>query len=175
MVNTTALLPSNDPDHVDALLFLIGEAEAADAGEYARWLEFVAAEVDYAMPVRTTRNRANPAAEPARSFLMKETRSSLELRVKRLLESDSVWSENPASRIRRFVSNVRVRRTAGGLVVGSYLLLLRSRSDHDTYEILSADRRDVLVRDDTGALRLTAREITIDQSRLGMANLPFPI
>ncbi len=175
MVNNAPLLPSSDSDHVDALLFLIGEAEVADTGDYAAWLEFMATEVQYSMPVRTTRNRVNPDVAPARSFLLKEDRASLTLRVKRLLESDSVWSENPASRVRRFVSNIRVRRADDGLVVGSYLLLLRSRSDRDTYEILSADRRDLLVRDSTGTLRLAAREITIDQSRLGMANLPFPI
>lgn len=169
------LVRPGEPDHVDALLFLVGEAELADGGELREWLQLLAAEVDYSMPVRTTRMRSGPVEPPATSFLLREDRASLELRVRRLVDSDSVWSENPPARVRRFVSNVRVRRTAAGLAVGSYLLLLRSRADRDTYEILSADRNDLLVRDAEGALRLAAREITIDQSRLGMANLPFPI
>jgi 3-phenylpropionate/cinnamic acid dioxygenase small subunit len=164
----------DDPAYVDALMFLIGEAELLDADDLTGWLELLAPELDYVMPVQTTRPREDPGT--SRSFHLREDRASLELRVRRRLESSAAWSENPTPRTRRFVSNVRVRRTDGtGLRVSSYLLLLRSRQDLVSFDLISAERSDLLVRDATGGLLLRSREITIDQARLGVANLPIPL
>jgi 3-phenylpropionate/cinnamic acid dioxygenase small subunit len=168
------LLRHDDPEHVDALMFLIAEAELLDTGDLAGWLSLMASEVTYSMPVQTSRLSEDPASGAAGSFHFKEDRVSLELRVKRLLESPSAWSENPAPRTRRFVSNVRVRRVEGSLRVSSYLLLLRSRHDQEQYELVSAERIDRLGRNAEGALELASRMIIVDQTRLGVASLPVP-
>jgi 3-phenylpropionate/cinnamic acid dioxygenase small subunit len=172
---TGALVRPDDPEHVDAFMFLVAEAELLDANDLAGWLSLLASEVVYTVPVQTTRLREDPASGPARSFHLNEDRASLELRVKRFLESNAVWSANPPPRIRRFVSNVRVRRTErADLQVSSYLLLLRSRHDQDSYDFISAERKDLLGRNAEGDLELRCREITVDQARLGLASLPVP-
>jgi 3-phenylpropionate/cinnamic acid dioxygenase small subunit len=169
------LVRPTDPDHVDALLFLVAEAEVLDAGDFAGWLGLLAPDVSYRVPVQTTRLRSD-AAGSARMYHHEEDRASLEFRVKRIVEADTSWAYNPASRTRRLVSNVRVRRTDGAeLRVSSYVLFLRSRHDRDTYELLTGERNDVLGRTAEGRLELRAREVTVDQARMGAAGLPFPL
>jgi len=173
---TGTLLRPDDTEHIDALMFLMAEAELLDANDLNGWLDLVAAEVTYTMPVQTSRLSEDPRSGPSGSYHFQEDRATLELRVKRLLESDSVWSANPVPRTRRFVSNVRVRRTEGGeLHVSSYLLLLRTRHDQESHELISAERRDLLGRNPAGSLELGVREITIDQTRLGVSYLPIPL
>ncbi|HET6951290.1 MAG TPA: aromatic-ring-hydroxylating dioxygenase subunit beta [Acidimicrobiales bacterium] len=165
-----------DPDHVDALLFLLAEAEVLDAADFVAWLDLLAPEVRYAVPVRTSRLRSDAARPTTPSYHLEEDRSSLEFRVRRIVDSDASWAYNPHSRTRRFVSNVRVRRTEGAdLRVSSYVLLLRSRHDRDGYDIVTGERHDLLGRRSDGDLELRAREVVLDQARLGVAGMPFPI
>ena len=73
--------------------------------------------------------------------------------------------------MRRFVSNIRVRSDGSDeLQVRSYLLLLRSRFDSPQFEIICADRHDVLRRTPEGP-KLARREIIVDQSTIGTVNL----
>lgn len=170
------LVRPGDPDHVDALLFLLAEAETLDAADFAGWLALLAPDVTYKVPVQTTRLRGDAVSDPPRSYHLEEDRSSLEFRVKRIVEADTSWAYNPRSRTRRFVSNVRVRRTEGtDLRVSSYVLFLRTRHDQQTYELLSGERNDVLSRTADGQLELRAREVTLDQASVGVAGMPFPL
>jgi 3-phenylpropionate/cinnamic acid dioxygenase small subunit len=86
----------------------------------------------------------------------------------------SAWAEDPPSRCRRFVTNVRVAacETPDEYEVVSYLFLERSRGDNPHNEQLTAERRDVWRKSDVGYL-LARREIIVDQSVLGMSNLPI--
>jgi len=173
---TGTLLRPDDPEHVDVLMFLVGEAELLDSNDLNTWLSLLAPQISYTMPVQTSRLREDPGSGPPGSYHFQEDRATLELRVKRLLESGSVWSANPVPRTRRFVSNVRVRRTEGGeLHVSSYLLLLRSRHDQESHDLISAERSDLLARRPDGDLELASREITVDQTRLGVSYLPIPL
>ena len=83
----------------------------------------------------------------------------------------SAWAEDPPSRCRRFITNVRVAEcgTEGEYEVVSYLFLERSRGDNPENERMSAERRDVW-REVNGSFKLATREIIVDQSVLGMAN-----
>jgi phthalate 3,4-dioxygenase beta subunit len=172
---TGTRLRHDDPEYIDVCMFLLDEAALMDDFDLEGWLALLASEVTYAMPVQLTRQRSDAEAAHGVSYLFQENRSSLELRAKRLLGSDSAWSESPPSRMRRFVSNVRVwRQDSGDLQVHSYELALRSRGDRQDFAIMSAARDDLLVRDGDGSLKMRRREITIDQSRLGWRNLPLP-
>jgi ethylbenzene dioxygenase beta subunit len=169
-------LRPDDPEHVDVLMFLMAEAELLDTNDLSAWLDLLAPEIVYTMPVQVSRLNEDPAPGASGSFHINEDRATLELRVRRLLESNSVWSANPLPRIRRFVSNIRVRREAGGLLrSSSYLLLLRSRPDVESYEFISAERSDLLGRSQAGKLELHSREITVDQTRMGLSFLPIPL
>ena len=106
-----------------------------------------------------------------RHGLLHEDRYALEKRVERL-EGDHAWTEEPPSRARRFVSNIRVSPGAADdeVVARSYLLMYRSRGDDRAAELLSAERTDRLRRV-PGGWALVRREVTVDDSVLRMQNL----
>jgi len=100
-----------------------------------------------------------------------ENHRTLELRVKRL-GTNFAWAQNPPSRTRRIVSNVRIEPTAteSEVIVRSYFLLYRSRGSSTQVELVSGERRDLLRRVD-GMWKLAKRLIIVDQSTLGTRNL----
>jgi 3-phenylpropionate/cinnamic acid dioxygenase small subunit len=151
--------------------FLLLEAEALDEGRFRDWLDMLAAQVDYRMPVRTTRDRRGGAGFSTDSFHFAEDRHRLEVRVARL-ESGSAWAEEPPSRTRHFVSNVRVRAgsSADEVQVRSNLLFYRTRGDARQHDLLSAERQDVLQRA-AGAWKLAKRNILLDQTTVATHNL----
>src|SRR3546814_13166701 len=86
--------------------------------------------------------------------------------------SKSAWAEDPPSRCRRFVTNVRMAEcdTAGDYEVVSYLYVERSRGDHWRNATITAERRDVW-RAIEGRHKLDRREIICAQSPLDMATV----
>jgi len=159
-------------DFVAATQFLTHEAELLDNNLLDEWLECLAHDLRYFMPVRTTMLRAQLTDSVSKTVgHFDDDYAAIALRVKRI-QLPSAWSEDPPSRTRRFVTNVRAsnRDAADEIAVASYLLLLRSRWDNPNYEIISAERRDVLRRTDRG-LQLASREIIGDQVTLGTTNL----
>jgi 3-phenylpropionate/cinnamic acid dioxygenase small subunit len=156
--------------YLEVMAFLIEEAAILDEDRFDEWLALMAPDVGYRMPVRRTLLRKDGLGHETESFYFEEDATSLAVRVSRLT-STNAWAEDPPSRVRRFVSNVRVRD--GGsetLGVSSYLLVLRSRWSNSAYDILTAERRDVLRRVD-GRLLLADRTIAVDQAVLGTPNL----
>jgi phthalate 3,4-dioxygenase beta subunit len=156
----------------EASMFLVDEGEALDAGRYRDWLEMLAPDIRYRMPVRVTRARTLVDSVLADMDHFDEDRYSLEKRVQRL-ETEFAWTEDPPSRTRRFVTNVRLLSAgedAGATLVRSSLLLFRSRGDVRPPEWVSAQRHDVLRRN--GAeLRLASRTILVDEAVLRTQNL----
>lgn len=150
--------------------FLYHEAEALDDGRFLEWLSMLSLDVHYRMPVRVTHTRAagNEFSDSMAHF--DETRDSLEMRIRRL-GTGSAWAEDPPSRTRHFVSNIRVDPVDEATVaVRSNLLLYRNRGDSPGHDLLSAERRDRLRRNGE-SLVLTDRLILLDQATLGTLNL----
>jgi 3-phenylpropionate/cinnamic acid dioxygenase small subunit len=101
---------------------------------------------------------------------MKDTYRSIGIRVNRLL-TEHAWAEDPPSRTRRLVSNVRVRELSPGEAeVKSYLMLHRSQWDTTGYDLLVAERQDVL-RLELGQWRLLRRLVLLNHTVLGTPNL----
>lgn len=151
--------------------FLFREAEVLDAGRYMAWLsEFVAEEIEYRVPVQVTRDRRTSKSAP-QMMHVDDDWNVLELRALRV-ETEYAWSEDPPSLMRHFVSNVRVDEGRGNDVVNvkSNLLLYRTRGDKPTFDLLSAEREDVLRRVD-GRFRLTRRTVHLDQTVIQTHNL----
>jgi phthalate 3,4-dioxygenase beta subunit len=96
---------------------------------------------------------------------------SLRKRIERF-ETGHAWTEDPPSRTRHFVTNVRTFDGNGDdeLVVKSYVLLFRSRGVIRDADLVSAERTDVLRRTEAG-LQLARREILADESVLRTQNL----
>ena len=168
--HVTTRLRMTDPRYAEVHEWLVEEAELLDGHQLEAWLARLADDVTYRMPVRPTLE--NGADDSATYYHLDENFESLWVRVHRVL-GGSAWAENPPSRTRRIVSNVRVAldATNAEFEASSYLLLLRSRGDATNYEIMSCDRRDRLRRVEGDLLVLAYREILVDQSSLGMANL----
>ena len=163
-------LPYGDPAHLAAHQFLVEEAALLDAADYPGWLELLCEDIRYVMPVRVTTARGAGFDTLAGMGHFDEGLYALRKRVQRLA-TDHAWTEDPPSRTRHFVTNVRTFRAAAGeFRVQSALLLFRSRGDTREADLLSAGRTDLL-RATADGLRLARREITVDESVLRTQNL----
>lgn len=155
----------------EVLDFLHREAELIDNGQFEEWLALLTDDIEYRMPLRLTRERTSPTDRSEEMQFFWDDRATLELRIRRL-RTDFAWAEDPPSRTRHFISNVRIvpGARAGELDVRSYVLIYRNRGDTAAHELISGERRDVLRRVD-GAWKLARRDVTIDQASLGNQNL----
>jgi len=165
-------LPYGDPAHLAAHQFLVEEAALLDAADYAGWLGLLCEDIRYVMPVRVTTARGAGFDSLADMGHFDEDMYALRKRVQRLA-TDHAWTEDPPSRTRHFVTNVRTFSGEGegeDLRVESALLLFRSRGDTREPSLISAGRTDRL-RATADGLRLARREITVDESVLRTQNL----
>ena len=167
-------LPYGDPAHLAAHQFLVEEAALLDAADYAGWLGLLCEDIRYVMPVRVTTARGAGFDSLADMGHFDEDMYALRKRVQRLA-TDHAWTEDPPSRTRHFVTNIRTFSgetllTTGDLRVESALLLFRSRGDTREASLISAGRTDLL-RATADGLRLARREITVDESVLRTQNL----
>jgi ethylbenzene dioxygenase beta subunit len=151
--------------------FLHHEAELLDGNRLDEWLDLLTDDVVYQMPIRMTRERGAESDVSHDMYYFDETRSTLQTRIARL-RTDFAWAEDPPSRTRHSVSNVRVQQASGPdeLAVRSYLLLYRNRGDDPGHDLISAERTDLLRRVE-GAWRLARRCVILDQANLGTRNL----
>ncbi len=165
------MLETSVETYWEAYSFLMHEAELLDEHHEREWLDLFTDDAEYLMPVRVNREKAEGDGFSDESFYFQETRGSLELRVRRL-ETEYAWAEDPPSRTRHFVSNIRVAECEDEdeIAVKSNLLLYRSRGSDPNYDILSAERRDIL-RKEEGSWKLRRREILLDHSVLTTHNL----
>ncbi|GAB2785354.1 aromatic-ring-hydroxylating dioxygenase subunit beta [Streptomyces daliensis] len=152
--------------------FLYREAELLDNTDYAGWIETcLSQQLEYRIPIRTTRVRTSRDAEFSRTgFHMTDTYATMRTRVDRLL-TEHAWAEDPPSRTRRVVTNVRVRELGPDEAeVKSNLMLYRSQGDTAGYDLIVGERQDVLGAED-GGWRLRSRLVLLDHTILGTANL----
>lgn len=149
---------------------LYDEAAALDERRFDEWVAMLGEDLIYTAPVRLTRSGPNKDRDVMRTMMhFDDNYQSILMRTGRL--SKSAWAEDPPSRTRRFVTNVRVAEwhNADEYEVSSYLYVERSRFDDSHNETISAERRDIW-RLVNGAYKLARREIIVDQSTLGMSN-----
>jgi 3-phenylpropionate/cinnamic acid dioxygenase small subunit len=154
------------------LEFLYDEADLLDQIRLKEWGALLAQDLVYTVPQRATRLLAEQAQSVVRSVMhYDDNYRSVMGRIMRAT-GKSAWAEDPPSRTRRLVTNVRVETTgkADEFAVRSYLLLTRSRFNHDEYDLVSCERRDVIRREGASYL-LARREVIIDQAVLGTPNL----
>src|SRR5919198_5797075 len=153
----------------EVVTWLDNEAALLDEGRLEEWLDLLTDDVGYTMPLRLTRERGGGPDMHHGSPHFHDDAHTLRMRVERL-KTEFAWAEDPPSRTRRFVTNVRPLATADGVDVRSYLLVYRNRGEDTGAELISAERHDHLRRTADG-LRLSRREVRIDQSTLGVRNL----
>ncbi len=156
----------------EAAEFLYGEAALLDARRYRDWLGLLADDIHYWMPIRRTVTLSDIDREftrPGDMAFFDDDRELLEMRVKKL-EAGSAWSEDPPSRSRHFVSNVRLEAVEGDeitLDVCFHLYRTRLNTEVDSW---IGRRTDVLRRTHEG-LRLARRHIFLDQTLILSTNM----
>lgn len=153
--------------------FMYLEAECLDRRQFDDWLNLLHPSIDYRVPVRTTRLKKDVDGFSTSSFFLKETFGTLSLRVERL-RSEYAWSENPATRTRRMIANIRAVQTEidRECDVISNLAIFCYRGDNPAPVILTGERQDRLVAGDTG-WRLKKRTVLLDMTVLEIESLSF--
>jgi 3-phenylpropionate/cinnamic acid dioxygenase small subunit len=154
--------------------FLYAEAAVLDARQFDVWLTLLAHDLHYFMPVRRTMQRRERDLEisaPDEVALFDEDKPSMEVRVRRL-NTGLAWAEEPPSRTRHLVSNVRIEELAGGqYAVRSYFALHRSRLERDV-DLFFGERLDTLRRADNGyGFVIARRTVYLDQATVLAPNL----
>jgi 3-phenylpropionate/cinnamic acid dioxygenase small subunit len=161
--------------------FLYHEAELLDERRYAEWLDLLADDIRYWMPMR----RNVKFGEGEREFTREGTdiawfdegKDTLTRRV-RQIETGIHWAEEPQSRISHLVSNVQLVEAspsvaaAREVTVRCRFLIYRNRVETET-DILVGKREDVLRRADDGGWLIARRKIILDQNVLLSKNLTF--
>jgi 3-phenylpropionate/cinnamic acid dioxygenase small subunit len=161
-----------EPEYNDVMDFLIEEARLLDVDLLDEWLALTAEELSYTMPVRRTTMRGQgPGFDPTMGHFDHD-RAAMEFRINRVTKSGHGFADDPPSRTRRLVTNVRVHETAvpGEYEVTSSLLMLRNRWDSATFDLISCSREDLLRRSGD-SFQIVRRKILVDQASLGTPNL----
>jgi 3-phenylpropionate/cinnamic acid dioxygenase small subunit len=160
--------------------FLYNEAELLDERRYEEWLELLADDVRYWMPMR----RNVKFGELEREFTREgqdinwfdEGKDTLTRRVQQILTGVH-WAEEPLSRICHMLSNVQILRVKPSVLAPSEVtvkcrfLIYRNRVETET-DILVGKREDVL-RQVNGQWKIRQRKIVLDQNVLLAKNLTF--
>jgi 3-phenylpropionate/cinnamic acid dioxygenase small subunit len=169
----SARIPVGSELHNRIVEFLYDEARLLDQLHLKEWAATLAQDLVYSAPLRETRPMDQQNASFVRTVQhFHDDWRSVMGRIARLTATKSAWAEDPPSRTRRMVTNVLVAKTpkADEFAVTSYLLVTRSRFNFSEYDLISAERRDLLRQDGT-SFKLARREIILDQAVLGTPNL----
>ena len=152
--------------------FLYAEAALLDAREYREWLGLLADDIHYWMPIRRTVMLSDIDREftrPGDMAYFDDDRDLLEMRVKKL-EAGSAWSEDPPSRSRHFVSNVRILEVAGDeITLEACFHLYRSRLEAEVDNWIG--RRVDVLRRTNGSFRLAKRHLFLDHTVILSTNM----
>jgi 3-phenylpropionate/cinnamic acid dioxygenase small subunit len=160
--------------------FLYQEAELLDERRYEAWLDLLAEDVRYWMPMR----RNVKFGELDREFTREgqdvnwfdEGKDTLTRRVQQILTGVH-WAEEPLSRICHIVSNVQILEAKPSaaepseVTVKSRFLVYRNRVETET-DFLVGKREDVLQKVER-QWKIRRRKIVLDQNVLLAKNLTF--
>ncbi|MFF5085022.1 aromatic-ring-hydroxylating dioxygenase subunit beta [Actinoplanes sp. NPDC000266] len=144
------------------------EAELLDDGRYTDWLELFADDLVYWMPTRTNRLRRQQAlsiAARGEAAFYDETKESLAWRIRRF-DSGMAWAEDPPSRTRHLITNVRITPEGDDFRVRSNFLVYRNRLEREE-NVFAGQRTDLIRRD----LLICERVILLDQNVLLAKNI----
>lgn len=141
--------------------FLYDEAELLDTWQLEAWLTLFETGATYHIP-----STDRPLGDPQSSlFLVADDWIRIQARVKRLL-SRNAHVENPQSRTRRIVGNVRVRPGPddGTLAVSAAFAVYRMR--YELTDVFIGRYEHVLAVGDDGRLRFRHRKAVLDLDAL---------
>lgn len=153
--------------------FLYHEAQLLDDWRWGEWLKLFTDDVRYWMPLRHNRLRHQRdetlRPDAIEIALFDDDLAQLRMRVEQM-RSGRHWAEDPPSRCRHLVSNVRVSSRPGGeFDVRSNFIVYRNRLESEV-DIWAGERHDTLRRSDL-SLQIAGRTILLDQNVVLSKNL----
>lgn len=152
--------------------FYYDEAALLDNYDLEKWVALFTDDTHYFMPIRRTRLRRELDKEftkPGEAAYFDDDKATLVLR-QRKFDSGSAWAEDPPSRTRHLVTNVRVTDDRDAeLDVESYFHVYRTRlrSEVDSW----VGRRLDTLRRQGDSFLIARRHILLDQTVLLSRNL----
>jgi 3-phenylpropionate/cinnamic acid dioxygenase small subunit len=161
----------SDADHRDVVDFLHLEARLADEARYDEWQALWTDDGVYWVPATT-----DPTVDPDRQIShIYDNRSRIATRVK-LLQTGYRFSQEPASPMRRLVSNIEVTRADDGDLVAESNFLLAELAVQATHALhLWAGRTTHRLRRVDGALRMRLKKVVLINAAEPLPNLSFLI
>jgi len=160
--------------HFEIETFLYNEAELLDERRFEEWLDLIAEDIQYYMPMRRNvkfgeQARENTSEESEISWF-DEGKPTLIGRV-RQINTGLHWAEEPLSRVCHVVSNVQVLDVRGDEVtVKSRFIVYRNRLQDET-DFFVGKREDILRRDPDTGWKIAKRKIILDQNVLMAKNV----
>lgn len=159
--------------------FLYREADLLDERRFDEWLDTLAEDLVYFMPMRRNVKHGEHAARENTRLgqdisWFDEDKWTLRKRVEQI-QTGVHWAEEPLSRVSHMVSNVQVLKAtpsaadAREVLARSRFLVYQNRSQYETY--LFAGKRNDVLRKTPDGFRLARREIILDQNVLLAKNL----
>jgi biphenyl 2,3-dioxygenase beta subunit len=158
--------------HYEVERFYYDEAALLDSHRYEEWLALFSDDAHYFMPIRRTRMLRELDKEFTRLGEMAffdDTKTLLAGRIKKLGSGRS-WAEDPPSRTRHLITNIRILKDdSRTLEVESNFHLYRTRLNSEETSWIGS-RRDVLRRVE-GSFQIVDRKIFLEQTVLLSRNL----
>ena len=159
--------------------FYYHEADLIDDRRFRDWLDLLAEDISYFMPIRRNVKFGQQAArENTRRgegmSWFDEDKWTLTKRVEQILTGVH-YAEEPLSRITHMVSNVQIKAvrpdldTPSELDVTSRLLVYQNRVEYETYTFVG--RRNDTLRLTEAGWKIARREILLEQNILMAKNL----
>jgi 3-phenylpropionate/cinnamic acid dioxygenase small subunit len=155
--------------------FLLHEADLLDERRFREWLELLADDLVYFMPIRADRAFGEQAGEFTRQgsgiSWFDEDKWTLTKRVEQILTGVH-YAEEPLSRVCRVITGVRLLSVSPDgreVVARSRFLIRQSRLEYERVDFLGR-RTDTLRREPAG-WRLARREIILTDTVLLAKNL----
>jgi 3-phenylpropionate/cinnamic acid dioxygenase small subunit len=155
--------------------FLYREADLLDERRYTEWLDLLADDYTYSVPLRLNVPYADADAKGAtrageEMCWFDEPKETVELRVMQLM-TGLHWAEEPVSRVSHLITNIRIEEVNGDEVkLSSRFLVYRNRVADET-DFLVGRRSDILRRDPAGGWMVVRRQLLLDQTVLLAKNL----
>ena len=149
--------------------FFYHEAALLDERRYEEWINLMADDIHYFMPIRKNvkfgeweHENSDPASEIS---WFDEGKDVLEGRVRQLMTGVH-WAEEPVSRIRHIISNVRVLGVDGDEITTSDNFFVWHNRLLEEVNLFVGRRDQVLRRDPETGFKVVKRTILLDQNVL---------
>ena len=161
----------SDAERQAAVAFLYLEARLADEGRYAEWLALWTDDGVYWVPAST-----DPAVDPDTHIShIYDNRARLDTRV-RMLQTGHRLSQEPASRMRRLISNVEMAHGEGGELVAESNFILGELAMQAGRELhWWVGRTTHRLRMVDGRLRMSGKKVVLVNAAEPLPNLAFLI